>query len=342
MTEQLARRVEVAVTYNGKDISASLAESLLDFSYSDNPSGSVDDVQLNVEDVLNRWQGPWNPDTGDVIQASIRTVNWEKAGETKTLPCGTFEVDTVDINGPPDVVSIKALSLPAGTSARSEKRSKAWEKFKLQAIAQEIAIRAKLKLVYEVKDNPQYERLDQTEQTDLAFLLDLCNKECIAVKVSGGKLVLFDERQYEASKPVATIKRGVDNVLGYTFGWSATDAVYRASILTYKPPKAKKEIKVDYTPPGAPKTGPVLRLNENVASQAEALRVAKNRLREQNKNFGKASLSLAGDTRLSAGSTVVIDGWGRYDGKYIIERATHTVGSGGYTTQIEIRRVLGW
>lgn len=339
---QNARKAAVIIKYNGMDISTDIAGSLIDLSYSDNAPGQLDDLQITLEDALRRWQGPWNPLEGDTITASIQVVDWLAAGDKRTLPLGTFEVDSATLAGPPDTVQIKALSLPAGVGARREKRSKAWEKFSLRSIAQDIADRAKLTLLYEVPDNPVYDRLDQTEQSDMAFLLDLCNKEGVALKVSAGKLVLFDEHTYETRQAVATLARGDYAVMSYSFGWSATDTTYRACQVSYTPPKAKKALTVLYSPPGAPKTGPLLKLNENVKSQAEALRLAHMKLREQNKNYGRASLSLVGDIRMSAGLTINLSSFGRYDGKYIIEKATHAIGGSGYTTSVEIRKVLGW
>lgn len=339
---QRARTAEVIINYNGRDITADLAGSLIDLTYTDNPSGQLDDLRITLEDRENKWQGSWSPNEGDKITASIRTINWNGPNEFKTLPLGSFEVDSGGLSGPPDTIQIQALSIPTGTGVRREARTKAWEKLSLRAIAKDIADRAKLTLLYESPDNPIYERLDQTEQSDFPFLLGQCKKEGISLKVSSNKLVLFDESVYERRAAVATLKRGEDAVKSYSFGWSITDSAYRACQLAYKPPKSKTTTKVTYTPPNAPKIGPLLKINEVVKSAAEALRTARLRLREKNKNFGRASLQLAGDVRMSTGLTINLSGWGRYDGKYIIEKATHAVGGGGYVTDIEIRKVLGW
>jgi hypothetical protein len=45
---------------------------------------------------------------------------------------------------------------------------------------------------------------------------------------------------------------------------------------------------------------------------------------------------------MAAGVTIEVKGWKKFDGKYIVESATHSVDGGGYTTRIEIRKVLGW
>jgi len=338
--KQDARHTVLVLHYNGKDISGSISSSLLSFAYTD-ATGRLDDLDIQLEDRERNWQGPWNPAEGDKIKAEIRTINWAGPGQIKSLPLGSFEVAACDISGPPDTASIKAVSLPA-SGAKLEKRSKAWEKTTLKTVAGEIAKRARLKLVYEAADNPAYDRLQQTEQADLGFLLDTATKEGIALKVSAGSLVLFDEFTYEQKPVIATITRGKDDVLGHDFSWSTANAAYRQCVVTYTPPKSKKTVKATYTPPGAPKTGPVLRITEQADSEAAALRLARKRLREKNKMYGTGRLRLMGDIRMAATLTINIKGWGRFDGKYIIETAKHTIGSGGYTTELDIRKVLGW
>lgn len=339
---QDARRAVLVLTYNGKELTQAIADFLLDFLYNDAAPGAMDDLQITLADRERRWQGPWQPTEGDAIKAEIRTINWGKPGEIKSLPLGSFEVDSFDFVGPPDTVSIKAVSLPVGSNARAERRTRAWEKTTLRTIAADVAKRAGLKLLYEASSNPSYNRLDQTEQSDLAFVNDQAKQEGIAVKISAKTLVLFDEAVYEQKDPVATIERGKDNVLQYQFSWGTAYTAYRACEVTYKPAKSKRTIKYTYTPPGAPKTGPTLRINQHVDSQAAAQRAARNSLRDKNKGAGKGSLTLVGDIRLASGLTIDVVGWGRFDGKYIIESCRHQINGGGYTTVIEIRKVLGW
>ncbi|WP_048744217.1 phage late control D family protein [Paenibacillus sp. P22] len=342
MENQMARQAALQVVYQGKDISSELGKYLISLSYSDNPSGEYDDLQLTLADRDRLWQHSWAPAEGDKISATIKTINWTGPNEFVKLPCGSFEVDSCGVTGPPDQVQIGALSIPAGSTSRRQRNTRAWEKATLRTIAADISKNAGLKLLFEVPYNPTYDRIEQTNQTDMAFLMETCAREGVALKVSGGSVVLFDEAEYERKAPVCTITRGKDAVLSYSFSWSVADAIYRACVLTYTDNKGKT-LSVTYTPPGAPKTGPVLKVNESAASPAEALRTAQKRLREQNKQYGLATLLLAGDPRMAASLTIMIAGWGRYDGKYIIERATHTVdGGGGYKTNIEIRKVLGW
>ncbi|WP_340026674.1 contractile injection system protein, VgrG/Pvc8 family [Paenibacillus sp. FSL K6-1096] len=339
---QDARRAVLELRYNGKDVTQDITRSLTDFQYNDAASGSLDDLTVTLEDRERNWQGPWSPVEGDQLVAVIRTVNWDKPGEIKKLPLGTFEVDSIDFSGPPDTISIKAVSLPVTSEVRMQRSSRSWEKTNLKTIAAQVAKRAKLKLIYEAQDNPSYDRLEQSEVSDLAFLLDTAMQEGIAIKVSSGSLVLFDEQEYEQKAAVATIVRGESNVTDYSFAYNTAYAAYRACTVTYTPSQDKETLKATYTPQGAPKSGPVLKINEQVDSQANAMRLARKRLREKNKEGGKGTLSLMGDLRMAAGLTINIKGWKRFDGKYIIESARHSIGSSGYTTSLDIRKVLGW
>ncbi|OIB04831.1 hypothetical protein AK95_14535 [Paenibacillus sp. LC231] len=361
------RRASLLLKYNGKEMGTEyLDKYLIDFTYEDAPSGDQDSFSVTLDDRDANWQGTWKPNFGDKLIAEITVINWDKPGEKAKLPCGSFGVDSIDIAGPPDTVTINAVALPIdGASSDQEVRTKAWEKAKLKTIAQDIASRAKLKLLYSASSNPTYERLDQTDQTDFSFLVQKAKDEGIAVKISGGKLVLFDEEEFEKKPAVLDIVKGKGNIISYSFSDSSTTTAYGSCVVTYRPPapakKAKKKGKgTALTVAAAPKTSsskvitgkynltkaqglPVLRINERVENVAEANRLAKNKLREHNKQAGLGTFELDGDIRLASGITINIKGFGRFDGKYIIVSATHRIGSNAaYTTDIQIRKVLGW
>jgi phage protein D len=275
----------VEINYNGKNITQNLAAYAVDISYTDAASGELDDLSIRVADKDRKWQKTWMPVEGDKIKVAIIVSDWYKEGDRKKYECGTFHVDGLTFSGPPDEVNIKAASFPVSSDVRQEKRVKVWEKVKLSTIAQDIAKRAKLKLVREAPDDPTYDRQEQQDKTDFTFLVELAAQEGLAVKVTGDKLVLFDEAKFEKGKSVATFTRDTDRVLDYNFEWSSNNCAYRACEVTFetsikpaskpaaetakdakkkkgRPKAVKVSNKVTYTPPGAPKTGPVLRLKE--------------------------------------------------------------------------------
>ncbi len=83
-----------------------------------------------------------------------------------------------------------------------------------------------------------------------------------------------------------------------------------------------------------------LEVTAKVASPGEAKTLAEKRLRMHNKYSKTAVFTFPGDPSLVAGVTVLLEGWGAFDGKYIVKQAVHSLGPGGYTTKTTLRRTL--
>lgn len=336
------RKTTVHVTYNGKQVTKIFTGKIVSATYSDGASGVLDDLSLVLEDRDGKWIASWAPKEGDTIEVAIGTTDQIGSGVVNKFKLGKFYVDEVEVTGPPSLVTVRATSHPASSEVKQTKRTKVWEKVTLKRIAEDVAKRGGMKLVYDVQINPSYDRIDQTEQTDTAFLYQQAAKEGVGIKVANGKLVLFDEASYEKKPPMLTIDVTAGQVVEYTFRWASSNTRYVACQVAYMAPKKKKTISATYRAPGAPKNGPVLKLNKQVDSEAEGLRVARNALRDRNKEAGRARLTVVGDPRLMSGITVKILNAGRFSETYIIESATHQIDSSGYTTSLEIRKALRW
>ncbi|MCM8819763.1 MAG: hypothetical protein NC925_03095 [Candidatus Omnitrophica bacterium] len=347
----MSRQARLYIQYEEEDISADISSSILSFSYTDNASGKADEIQLRLEDVKGLWKGLLYPKKGSVIKVSIIVDNWDTNGYSESLPCGLFEIDEIQLSGPPDTVEIKAVSIPISSNLRGEKKTRAWETIRLSKIASEIAAKSGLKLIFDCDEDPVYDRVEQSKQNDLEFLFKLCNDAGLAIKVANKKLIIFDEEKYEAKNAVRKIIKGETDLLSYSFSTSSRD-VYKSAEVNYHDPETGEKIKASFTPKNGPKVGQTLKINESSnfakvkkspkdAKATLAIKKAKKRLREKNKNEFKANLRLVGDIKLCAGSVVEIEGFGIFDGKYFIEMAVHNLdSSGGYITEIEIRKTL--
>ena len=82
-------------------------------------------------------------------------------------------------------------------------------------------------------------------------------------------------------------------------------------------------------------------MRKRVTSKAEAERLAKATLRKVNLRRVTGSLTVIGDPSLLAGCVIACEGFGSFDGNFIIESSSHDVGGGGYTTSLQLRRVNG-
>jgi phage protein len=333
-----ARNVRVKVLYNAKDISEDIAGYLKSISYNDVMSGYADDVSITLEDMAELWENDWLPEKGATLAISIITQNWmaEDEGENQ-LDLGMFEIDEIEMTGLPHEVKIKAVSIPDNNTLRGIERNRSWEKTKLSVILRDVAAGAGMGAYYGVADDPELDRAEQAEESDLAFLLRLCKDAGLALKIADGKIIIFDEAEYEQKEPVATILREGSNVKSYQIR-SKTRDIYKACHVKYASTKKGINIEYTFTPDGS-KQGKVLQVNEQVESIAEAEKLAKKKLREKNCEETTIGLTLMGSFDFLAGNTVMLKGFHVFDGKYIITKGSHSIG-GGYGLNIDLRRCL--
>jgi len=208
-----------------------------------------------VEPVNNAVQGM-------VLHIKICVENWNSEGDYDELDCGAFEIDTVDFSGPPDIVSIKALSTPISSNMCREEKTMSWENTTLQKIAKDIADCAKLKLMYEVESDIQLDRVDQSQKSDMSFLQELCAEYGVSLKVTNGIVVLFEESVYEGKDVVDAFDKSEigGRILSYSFSQNTSDTVCKV-IASYKDPKSGLLVDAEFEPPELPATGQIARIN---------------------------------------------------------------------------------
>lgn len=221
-----ARRAVIRLTFSGVDISADINKHLLSLTYTDNEEDKTDDLQLSLDDKEGVWLGSWlntpSASKGAEISAVIVQKNWESDGKDRVLDCGVFAVDTVDGSGPPAKATIKAGSIPYASTIRTQKKTKAWEKYTLSGIAKEIAGANGFACMFESASDPFYQRKEQMQESDITFLQRLCKAAGISLKVTAKIIVLFDAAAYEQKDAVRTIQRGKADVGSYSFPRACT------------------------------------------------------------------------------------------------------------------------
>lgn len=343
-----ARRAAVQVSFDGVDITKSITPYLLSMTYTDNEEDQTDDLQIQLQDREQLWMEKWLAKAVDAaaaaklrMKASIVRQNWTGGGKNVTLPCGSFELDSVEAAGPPSTITIRGTSLAFSESIRQTKKSKAWEAYCLSGIAGEMAKGAGMKLLYEASADPYYARVEQIKTSDIAFLSTLCHNAGISLKATGGMLVLFDQVSYEGKPTVLTIRRG-GGYLSYGLHTGSAQAKYAACRVSYVDAMGKL-IEATATDPeqtGSDKTKQRFEVTAKVTSIGEAKALAEKLLRMRNKYEKTATFTLPGNPALVAGVTVILEGWGSWSGKYIVKQAQHTVGGSGYTTKITLRKCL--
>jgi uncharacterized protein len=330
------RRIRLDVQYNNNKISSQIAPFITGWTYTDNLSGEADDISIALADREKRWMNAWMPQKGATIKAAA-LISWDSASPVRQY-LGAFEIDEIEINGPPSGVVVRAISVPESSSLRLENRNRAWEKTTLKKVASDIAKRNKLKLYFDSDENPDYDRVEQSGESDVRFLSRLCNDAGLALKITNNSIAIIDEAKYEQKSPTATIDIKDKGLLEYK-GRTSLFGTYRNARVSYTPPKKKKPVQVVFTPPKTPKTGRTLIINEQAKTYSEAMRLAKKRLRQENKDETTFFARFAGIRNFYAGRTVSIKGFGKFDGKYIVTRMTWIVGKSSQT-EVDLRKCL--
>ena len=320
------------VIYQGVNITADMSPDILSITYTDNEDGQADDISIRIKDETKKWMGDWSPELGDKFSVKLMPLNQME------LNCGLVEVDEISASGPPTVFDIKGCSVPIKSEIRRVLKNHSWEKITLNDIAKQMASNAGLELLYSVAENPYYERSDQNEESDLSFLHKLAEDEGYSVKVTDSQLVIFDQYDFEQKDPIGTYTAGDSLIKSFSFNKQSHD-LYKSCTCRYHIPKHRKLIQYTYTDPDIDE-GINLKIRKRVANVNEAKRKARAALRQKNKHQCTGSLSLVGNTALQAGATINIAGFGKYDGKYIITKSVHSHSTSGYTTGIDIRRVI--
>jgi Phage protein D len=273
------------------------------------------------------------------ITAVLKQKNWEDTGKDATLNIGTFEIDSINMTGPPTKMTVKGTSIPYTSTLRMEKKSRAWENYTLKGIAEEIISKNGLKLMYEASENPKYKRKEQVQTSDIRFLQTLCHAAGMALKVTEMTVVIYGMADYDEKPAVRTFKRGDSDIITYKMETSLTDTAYTSCHVSYTDPDSKKTIEYTYTPDRGGGTGQTLQINEKVRNKTEAIELAKKRLREKNTQEYQVNLKIVGDVAMVAGITVNLQGFQQFDRKYKVTRAVHNI-FGGYTVDLTLQQVL--
>ncbi|MCL2488626.1 MAG: peptidoglycan-binding protein, partial [Oscillospiraceae bacterium] len=202
---------------------------------------------------------------GFTIQTKFIRENWRGDGKDEVLDCGQFELDAVTVEGPPDVINIKATSLPYGTQIRQTEKNRAWESVSLSEIAGEIARGGGMTCMYESAFNPFYDRQEQIKTSDIKFLSGLCRRAGLSLKVTNNIIVIFEQAAFEKKPPVFHIQKGDGSYSRYKLDTRETGTRYDSCLVSYTDPANGRKIEAVAYADGAGSaslTRPTLRIGD--------------------------------------------------------------------------------
>ncbi|EFC5375554.1 phage late control D family protein [Escherichia coli] len=181
--EDTVRVPDFTITLEGKDDSLkNITQRIMSLTMTDNRGFEADRVTLEIDDADG---GVVLPERGTRLSLSL---GWK--GESLTHK-GTFVVDEVAHDGPPDKLTISANS----ADFREEfnvKREVSWHDVTVERVVSAIAHRYGLKAqISEMLMNIEIDHADQTEESDMSFLTRMADMLGAIATVKNGCLLFI-------------------------------------------------------------------------------------------------------------------------------------------------------
>ena len=254
---------------------------------------------------------------------------------------GRFIVDEIELKGPPQTMIITARASNAmqdEIAAFKAPQTYSWDKKPLGEIIETIA--GKYGMSAAVADSYKelmITHLDQTEESDCAFIQRLANDYNASVKIAGGKLLFIAplSGQFPDGRPMPTIS--VNKSIS-SYHYKITErGKYNQVVAKYYDFGTAQEEQVSVG--GG---SPTFTLRDMYTTQDLAAYRAKQKLTEIMAGTEGLTLDMVGNAALTAECIVNVTGI-RSDacGEWIVISAKHTLNSSGFKTTIEnVRRAL--
>lgn len=333
-----ARRVEVDIAFNGKDVSGLINNYVTNVTYEDVAKDRSDSIDISIHNIDMKWLSDWYPHKGDTIEANYNFKDWNGEGDNFTLKTGTFILDDMGFSGNPKTATLSGVAIPANASFSTLERHKTWKKVTIQKIANTIARRYRLQFSYDAP-NVTISSLEQTNQTDSDFLYNLCQKYNFGMKVYNNKLIIYDPARMEQKPVVCEITP--DSFIDGSWNYNDTlDGIYNGARISYKVKKDSSETKSVYYGSVKEKADDArtLKISERANSAADAKYKACAAINKSNMQATKLTGAIWPDSRIMAGVCVECKGFGVPDGKYFVDLVRTDYSSGGVNVNVEMHK----
>ena len=336
-----ARYIDIKVLYDGEEVG--LSDRIKSMSYTDNSSGTSDEIVLTFENRDSDWlRNDFIPEKEHDLDVTFYLNNWFKDGDRLPYHCGNFILDDLTYSGSPSLCVIRGVSIPAEQSFHTDPVSKTWKQVTLRQIAEEMKVKYSMTDLYYWTGEPVIETVEQSNQTDSAFLYNLCEKQGNFLKVYKKALVIFDKAAYEQRGITAYFS---ENDFDGKWSWNSTlNGTYTGVALSYTAPKTKKRKKgekqqvIDITVGEGPR---ILHLNQKADSEGEAQRIGKAKVNAENEKAVTISFTAMGNPNVVATCNIEINNMGRCNGKYFVDKVTHQISGGGsYTMNVSAYKIF--
>lgn len=359
---------EFMLKVNSEDITADISPRLISLTMTDNRGFDADQLDIELDDADGQLAMPAR---GAVISLFL---GWK--GQPLSAK-GDFTVDEVEHHGAPDAMTIRARSADFRGSLNS-RREVSYHDTSLGEVITQIAERNNLKPV--VGDGlaaVKVSHIDQTQETDAAFLTRIATLNGAVAAIKAGRLLFIKPGAgvTVGGKPIpqVTITRQDGDRHSFSIADRGAYTGVTASWLHTKDPKpkkikvkrvakvkhlralqhpaAKKKKATAAAKPVEAKEGDYLAGSEDnvfaittvYATKAAAMRAAQAKWSKLQRGVAEFSLTLAmGRADLFPETPVKVSGFKSVidNQPWIISKVTHSLSGSGFTTALEFEVLL--
>lgn len=320
------------VLLDGKDLTATLRPLLISLKLDEATDEKADKLEITIRDDGSIALPP----EGAVLTVSL---GWARGTGVAVglVPKGTFKVDDVTWEGPPDRITISAHSADFVGSFRTRKNKTYHGKTLGQIVAEVAAANGLAAKCHADLAATVVTSAEQAHKSDMQFLRDLGRRYDAMATIKGGSLIFApkDAATTVNGQPVPTLTIARKDGDRASYKRSAREGENDGAEAQYFDQGAAKRVTVGA---GGSKRK---RLKRTYASHADATAAANAQANRQARAKGSFSITLAlGDARLSAGAKAKVSGFkSEIDGKrWLIGSVTHNMsGSDGFKTDLELQ-----
>ena len=346
-----------------RDITQNVSPRLISLSMTDKRGLEADQLDIQLDDSDGRL----------VLPARGATLTlWLGWEGTPLQKKGNFTVDTIEFRGAPDTLTIRGCSADF-RGKLNVRREQSWHDTTIGAIVNTLAQRNQLTASVAAElSSIAISHIDQSQETDAAFLTRLAERNGAFVSIKAGKVIFMKAGQAVTASgktiPLMVIERGDgdrhlfsvadrENYSGVTAKW----------LQTRDPKKQNTQLSINRLPDGqvpealthpeaaAPTAGAgkaqppqemlvgsaenVFELTTVYASEEQALRAAEAKWRALQRGTVKFSIQLAlGRADLFPETPVLVNGFKRVidEQAWIISEVVHTLSESGFTTRLNL------
>ncbi len=327
------RQSSFVIKYNDKDATDIISNMTESLTCTDVASGEPDTLSLVLQNRRLKWLRGYFPANHDFVKLWLKVHDWNRTGDDRKKYFGRFQVDSFTAS---DRFTLEGISIPINTAFNVTGRNKTYKSTTVKRILKDIAERAEVSLVYDAS-NFKIKEISQSGNTDMAFAFSLCSDYGLGMKVYNNKLVIYEQTRYEKKKRAFTIDYSeLGDSDSYTYQRNIT-TLYDSVKLQYSN-RDDKTVTYEYKIPGK-KGNRTLFISSSADSHADAERKAKMQLLSNLRNSETLTMDLMGDLKYQSCCTFGLTGFGKIDGKYFLDKVTHSI-DGAYRCSLEAHRVV--